>query len=271
MIAGVSGLLVEELYDSEEDMLEKAIKNLQELTWFGILEHLNESLFLFDSVASQIGLEIEISRNFNNTEKTVESSNIDALTNSKIASVNKLDLKLYSYALKLFRKRISVVKQGLNSTIKTYTFSSFCNNETIETAQCISGICDLELEVNESKNNSFQGLVEFGEVPDLDYISKRPQCETLRKKRVGSYRWYNEVFGCVFGFDWLRKTIYRLQQENLYFSTRSYFPFKNLIDGHYIVVFGAAQSMGIQVRLKIIYLLISIIIVLVLVLVLSFY
>eukprot|EP00005_Dracoamoeba_jomungandri_P008757 CAMPEP_0174273192 /NCGR_PEP_ID=MMETSP0439-20130205/53755_1 /TAXON_ID=0 /ORGANISM="Stereomyxa ramosa, Strain Chinc5" /LENGTH=143 /DNA_ID=CAMNT_0015364191 /DNA_START=601 /DNA_END=1032 /DNA_ORIENTATION=+ len=99
---------------SDEQLLEKAKKNLKKMTWFGLLEQQEASLEL---LAFTLGLyynkqeaDRTLAQEHKIRVKTVNQGPLytHAKSNEKdyIKKINHLDVELYDYAVELFAKRI---------------------------------------------------------------------------------------------------------------------------------------------------------------------
>lgn len=92
-------------------MLKSAMKNLEEMTYFGLVEYQAESQYLFEKT---FGLKFFVPFTQVTESETKAGEILPTLNNSvldQIKNLNSLDLQLYKFAKNLFFKRITYFKE----------------------------------------------------------------------------------------------------------------------------------------------------------------
>ena len=117
----------------------------------------------------------------------------------------------------------------------------------VQVAKCVSGVCGEASAAYDSHERNGT-MVAFGEAFEPEFLKARPECvfEQTPMQHMGTFSWYNKLFGCAFSYGWFRTSVFELETgvSKVYFSTRSAYSFERLLSGSYIVAFGAAQTMG---------------------------
>ena len=282
MLAGLADFEVSDLYDDEDAMLQVAKRHLLEMPWFGIHERMEESLWLLQHSSEAMGMELNITLSDFRRGTGSSVSMLSEADRKEVLDANDLDAKLYAFAADLFEKRLRAAREG--KMLLSHSIFDIGGPPVRRIARCASGSCsDPEDQWDAQGEGAQRDVVEFGEsLKDAGLLSDRPECSFPQtfESHIGTFKWYNRMFGCAFGYDWYRKTTFELQTtwqgdgatigrgdhplragpmvassavqngsrplRELYFSSRSTFAFPTLWQGRYVVLFGAAQSMGIQ-------------------------
>eukprot|EP00975_Prorocentrum_lima_P003922 854897-Prorocentrum_lima.AAC.1 len=67
---------------------------------------------------------------------------------------------------------------------------------------------------------------------DPSFLKQRKDCAfpQTNAAHVGTFSWYNDMFGCAFSYDWFRRNVYTVEagRETYAFSTRSALPHATL-------------------------------------------
>jgi hypothetical protein len=263
MIAGTGDFDWRDLYESEEHMLAVAKRHLDTMSFLLIHERREDSLALLEACESWIGASFKHSssssaKDFPRTSTSTSSTKDDdggATRRHKIDKLNRLDAELYAYGLELFDKLVAVahglkqcpaskahVAESLETTTTTTTTTAAA---AATTAVAMSGpAVDLvQAQLNDGVD------VRIGEVYSREFVRETPECQFAQtaQHHVGTYSWYNGLFGCAFDWDWYRSSLWKMA-DGTTFEARSFLPKLSsaLVKGQYIVALGAGQTMGIQ-------------------------
>ncbi|GBG31547.1 Heparan sulfate glucosamine 3-O-sulfotransferase 3A1 [Hondaea fermentalgiana] len=108
-----------------EAQLATAKERLEQMAWFGILEHWTESLQLFSYVLGTDLVHYATLFNLNKYDKSLSPH-----ARAVLEKHNALDIELYKFAVDLFERRIARMRRDrLDPFFKPYTFT--CDKETI--------------------------------------------------------------------------------------------------------------------------------------------
>lgn len=93
-------------------MLESAIKNIQEMSYFGLMEHQAESQYLFEKTFNLKFFKPfpQITQNETRAGKIFPTLNNSVL--DQIRNLNSLDAELYTFAKRLFFERIAFFRKS---------------------------------------------------------------------------------------------------------------------------------------------------------------
>jgi len=92
--------------DSQERLLANAMKNLENLSFFGITEYQRKSQMLFEEINKGVFKFTKILEQSNTEISAQFLKGLDRETVEAIRNANSLDVRLYEHALKIFNSRL---------------------------------------------------------------------------------------------------------------------------------------------------------------------
>ena len=101
----------EETYNNERKLLESAKKTLSEMIFFGITEYQELTQYLFEKTYDSI---FKFSKPLEKSNNVIGENLKNHVFTSDAKRLNKLDLELYDYAVKLFLQRVNNFKKKDN-------------------------------------------------------------------------------------------------------------------------------------------------------------
>ncbi|KAI0557318.1 Sulfotransferase [Gracilaria domingensis] len=234
MIAGLGEFGVQELYGSYSNMLKIAKLNLDRLFWLGSKHSFNRSIGILKKRLDNYRNDIKLGEiSTLSTRNTLKYENLSKALHMLSKENNYLDVLLYDYA-----KRSSVL---LDENIIPTREMEIRGQKKAPA---------LFLRKPSNSVSSLKTVVKLGEVFDSSVIKKYPDCEFPQTDHslVGTWTWYDSKFGCALNYSWYKLTTFEIPKYNIKFSTRSFLSDRKKNITNFILLIGAAQTMGIQAK-----------------------
>ena len=221
---------------SEREALDSAKHRLKNLTWFGLTERYDDSLYVLGCTfveADTLRSDIKQRRTLENLTQELRRQPRFVQAVRLCKRLNWMDSELYRSAEALFDARLSAARTS-------------CKRNVALLSQ------NLELGVSGSNH------ISFGDDIDGQFWHGSRDCEALLNSypaaHVGTFQWYQNLHGCAFD-DFTRDALlyrqatYELKDMDLFVKLRQGLVARHLGERGYVAVLGAAQTMGIMARL----------------------
>jgi len=242
MVAGVGDKDWADVYSTPQEMLDVAIMNLEKMALILIQEDIASSLRILRTCRDFLQLPVVEERltPLRSTQQHINlTDEIDPLVRIRILELNDLDTKLYEHGITLFNRMINQVQRH----ICPMNADKILPRLTV--ASLMSGSIK-SLHTNTSMVSSPD--VRFGEDLPAKVVAQNPKChfQQTPENHIGTFSWYNALFGCAYNYDWYRSGVWELT-NGLTFEARIFdLEVEHLYQHEYILIIGAAQTMGIQ-------------------------
>ena len=238
MLAGVGDFSWEEMYSNENELLRAAKRNLKSMSFFLVHERMADNLEIMESCKKFFGGTFRASEGIERRSTKSLHTELSPNTRTSITALNKLDVELVRYANEMFSELLSHTRSlgcpahariALTNKTDIFAISDAMNPSEVAITSKVD--------------------VQIGEMFSAEFLTSFPECvfPQTAQHHVGTFSWYNNLFGCAFEWDWYRSAVWRTK-SGMTIEGRVFNPHTSRVlhENGYILIIGAAQTMGIQ-------------------------